>query len=251
MIMNITGRYVGIVGVTTTMRSNWGNVNILPEVEAVQREVKKLTEEGIKIIIVLSHCGLEVDREIAKHGGPIDIIVGGHSHSFLFSGPNPPSTENPVGEYPIIEDQANGHQVLIVQAYAYTKYLGDITLYFDDDGDVIDFEGEPIYLDHNVPMDPAIVEALKPWKEAIDHLQNRIVGLLEFDISSSDCYNRECGMGDLTTDAYVHAVSFMINPEAKSIYKKKNLNLFISSIFLSLLMDHQMVKMDGQVRRYL
>jgi 5'-nucleotidase len=208
MILSIAGRSVGVVGVTTTMRSNWGNVNILPEVEAVQREVQRLTEDGIKIIIVLSHCGLEVDRQIAKHGGPIDIIVGGHSHSFLYSGLNPPSTENPVGDYPIIEDQENGHQVLIVQAFAYTKYLGDITLYFDDEGNVKNYFGAPIYLDHNVPMDPAIVAALQPWKEEIDHLQNRIVGLLEYDVSSSGCYSRECGMGDLTADAYDYAVRF-------------------------------------------
>lgn len=208
MVMTKYDRRIGIVGVTTTFRSNWGNLNILPEVEAVRDEVAKLTADGIDIIIVLSHCGLETDREIAKHGGPIDIIVGGHSHSFLFSGENPPGPDRPVDNYPTIEVNENGDEVLIVQASAYTKYLGDITLYFDDAGKVVDYEGAPIFLGHDVPQDPEIVELLAPWKAGIELLQNRVVGISKFDISSSRCYSRECGMGDLTTDAYVTAVSW-------------------------------------------
>lgn len=199
---------IGIVGVTTTFRSNWGKLNILPEVEAVQEEVAKLVAEGINIIIVLSHCGFETDREIAKHGGPIDIIVGGHSHSFLFSGDNPPGPDNPIGSYPTIETQEDGHEVLIVQASAYTKYLGDITLYFDDAGKVQSYDGAPIFLSHDIIPDPEIISELAPWKEGIDLIQNRVVGSAKFDISSSRCYSRECGMGSLTTDAYVDAVSF-------------------------------------------
>jgi 5'-nucleotidase len=201
------GKPIGIVGVTTTFRSNWGNVNILPEVEAVQAEVAKLTAEGIDIIIVLSHCGFDVDKAIAQHGGPIDIIVGGHSHSFLFSGENPPGPDIAVGSYPTIETQANGHEVLIVQASAYTKYLGDITLYFDENGKVQDFEGAPIFLGHDVVPDAAILEELKPWKDAVDAIQNRVVGVTKYEIGSRGCYARECAMGDLTADAYARAVS--------------------------------------------
>lgn len=207
MIITKFGRPIGIVGVTTTFRSNWGEINILPEVEAVREEVLKLTAEGVDIIIVLSHCGLETDREIAKFGGPIDIIVGGHSHSFLFSGENPPGPDSPVDSYPTIESQENGHEVLIVQASAYTKYLGFITLYFDMDGKIQTFEGEPIFLGHDIVQDPDIVAELAPWKAGVDELQNEVVGVTKFDIPSSRCYNRECGMGDLSTDAYVYAVN--------------------------------------------
>lgn len=208
MVITKFGRPIGIVGVTTTFRSNWDNVNILPEVEAVREEVAKLTAEGIKIIIVLSHCGLEVDREIAKHGGPIDIIVGGHSHSFLFSGDNPPGPDDPVSTYPTIERQESGHEVLIVQASAYTKYLGDITLYFDEDGVIREYEGAPIFLGHDVVQDVGILAELAPWKSVVDEFQNRVVGFLKFAVSSYRCYTLECGMGSLTADAYTNAVSF-------------------------------------------
>lgn len=50
-----------------------------------------MKEQGINIVIVLSHCGLDVDRIIAENGGPdIDVIVGGHSHTFMFTGFVPP-----------------------------------------------------------------------------------------------------------------------------------------------------------------
>jgi 5'-nucleotidase len=108
-------------------------------------------KHGVNIIIVLSHCGLDVDREIAQYGGTdIDIIVGGHTHTFLFSGPNPPGTDTPQDNYPVVETQKSGHRVLIVQASAFTKYLGDITLYFDDNGIIQHYEGEPIYLDSDI-----------------------------------------------------------------------------------------------------
>lgn len=55
------------------------------EAQAVKDEAERLKAEGIDIIVVLTHCGLDRDREIARLAGPnIDVIVGGHSHSFLF-----------------------------------------------------------------------------------------------------------------------------------------------------------------------
>lgn len=211
LVMTKFGRPIGIVGVTTTFRSNWGKVNILPEVDAVRQEVARLTADGIDIIIVLSHCGLETDREIAKFGGTIDIIVGGHSHSFLFSGENPPGPDIPVDSYPTIEKQENGREVLIVQASAYTKYLGDITLYFDANGIVQNYEGTPIFLNHDVVQDPEIVAELAPWKAGVDAIQNQVVGIAKFDVSSNRCYSRECGMGDLTADANAYAVRKRVN----------------------------------------
>lgn len=44
-----------------------------------------MKEQGVDIIIVLSHCGLDVDYIIAKQAGPdVDVIVGGHSHTYMY-----------------------------------------------------------------------------------------------------------------------------------------------------------------------
>lgn len=147
-------RKIGVIGVilaTTNEIANTEKLKFTDESEAVKEEAQRLKDQGVDIIVVLSHCGLNVDRIIAQNAGEnIDIIVGGHSHTFLFAGPNPPGTDKPADTYPVIETQNSGHKVLIVQASAYTKYLGDITLYFDDKGIVQHFEGAPIYLDSDI-----------------------------------------------------------------------------------------------------
>ncbi|KAG5670060.1 hypothetical protein PVAND_000346 [Polypedilum vanderplanki] len=203
IVLEKNGKKIGVVGVTTTLATgNRGKLKILPEVENVKKEVDNLVEKRIKIIIVLSHSGLEVDREIAKHGGDIDIIVGGHSHSFLYSGTPSIGPDTPVSDYPTIEEQENGRKVLIVQASAYAKYLGNITLYFDEDGEIKHYEGAPIFLSHDIEQDPEIINKLKPWKEELDKYQSMKIGSINFSLDFS-CLEQECGIGNLITDAMV------------------------------------------------
>ena len=45
----------------------------------------------------------------------------------------------------------SGGRVLVVQAYAYTKYLGKVDLIFSEGGDLLDWLGDPILLDSSVP----------------------------------------------------------------------------------------------------
>ena len=128
-----------------------GNLKFLDETETVRKEATELHEQGVDIIIVLSHSGLDVDREIAKNAGPyVDVIVGGHSHTFLYSGDNPPGPDTPRDTYPVTVTQDDGHEVHIVQASAYTKYLGDFVVYFDSEGNVKKYEGNPIFLGPDV-----------------------------------------------------------------------------------------------------
>lgn len=87
-------RKIGIIGVTikTTERlSNVGKLRFSDEIESVRKEADLLRSQGVNIIIVLSHCGLDLDRQIAaKAGEYIDVIVGGHSHTFLYTGVDAP-----------------------------------------------------------------------------------------------------------------------------------------------------------------
>lgn len=59
---------------------------------------------------------------------PIHLFMcSGHSHSFLYTG-NAPDVEPIEGPYPTIVKQQSGKEVPVVQAYAYTKYLGKLHL---------------------------------------------------------------------------------------------------------------------------
>ena len=70
---------------------------------------------------------------------------------------DPPSNDEPHGEYPTVVTQDSGDEVLVVTAYAYGKYLGFLKLQFDDDGKITSWAGQPILLDSSVPQGKSLL----------------------------------------------------------------------------------------------
>ncbi|KOB68621.1 Apyrase, partial [Operophtera brumata] len=65
IVLKRNGRKIGLIGVSTVeskSSSRTGNLIFLDPVKVVTDEAKSLTERGVDIIVVLSHCGLEVDK---------------------------------------------------------------------------------------------------------------------------------------------------------------------------------------------
>ena len=62
------------------------NVNFLPEVDSVRSAVDELNKLGINKIIAVGHAGIDVDKKIAKEVDGVDIVVGGHTNTFLYTG---------------------------------------------------------------------------------------------------------------------------------------------------------------------
>lgn len=56
------------------------------EVTAVQRQVDKLQTLGVEKIIALGHSGFTVDQMIARKVRGVDVVIGGHSNTFLYTG---------------------------------------------------------------------------------------------------------------------------------------------------------------------
>lgn len=94
---------------------------------AISKEAELLQSNGVDIIIALGHSGYEMDQKIAMDCPLVDIVIGGHSHTFLYSGEQP-DIEKSEGPYPTVIQQKNGKQVLVVQAYCHNKYLGRLEL---------------------------------------------------------------------------------------------------------------------------
>lgn len=113
-----------------------------------------MKEQNVNIIIVLSHCGLKMDYRIAKETAEyVDVIVGGHSHTFMYSiedGKTAPGPDHVKDKYPAVIETKDGHRVLIVQASARMKYVGDLIVHFDKDGRIAKWQGAPIFLDSNI-----------------------------------------------------------------------------------------------------
>lgn len=63
-----------------------GKVKLLPEIPSIDAEAHHLKSQGVNILIALGHSGFEMDVQIAKEVGHIDLVIGGHTHTFLYSG---------------------------------------------------------------------------------------------------------------------------------------------------------------------
>jgi len=143
------GERYGLIGLTPEntgeLASPGRNVTFSDPVSAVQGEVDKLQADGVNRIIVLSHSGYRVDQRVAAETSGVDVIVGGHSNTLLSN-----TDEDAAGPYPtMVGDTA------IVQAYAYGKYLGELSVTFDDDGVIAEVSGDPIIIDGQVVEDEA------------------------------------------------------------------------------------------------
>ena len=101
--------------------------------------------KGVDFIIGLGHSGFKVDKQIAKEVDGIDLVVGGHSNTFLYTG-SPPSNEVPEGIYPTVIKRGD-QDVPVVQAFKYSKYLGYLHVEVSNDGEITSYSGNPILLD--------------------------------------------------------------------------------------------------------
>lgn len=95
----------------------------------VAQDMSKILKEEQKcdLVICLSHLGYSYknepykvsDLELAKKTKNIDLIIGGHTHTFL--------------EKPVVEKNSEGKDVLINQVGCYGINLGKIDFYFSND----------------------------------------------------------------------------------------------------------------------
>lgn len=206
VIVEVGGERIGVIGYLTPetkFLSSAGELEFEDEVECIKREANRLaTEEGLKIIMAVGHSGFAVDQDIAREVPEIDIVVGGHTNTFLYTG-DPPSVEEPQGPYPFVVTREDGCQALVVQDFAFGKYMGYLEVRFDDDGKVTGWSGNPILLDSSVEEDTETLELLEPYAQEVKRRVRQTVGktnvLLRGDRLT--CRMRECNLGNFLADA--------------------------------------------------
>ncbi|WP_170443333.1 bifunctional metallophosphatase/5'-nucleotidase [Ruegeria arenilitoris] len=202
-VIEVGGEKIGLIGLTPEdtdeLASPGPNVVFSDPVPAVQAEVDKLTAEGINKIIVLSHSGYGVDQRVAQETTGVDVIVGGHSNTYLSN-----TSDKAAGPYPTV---VNGVQ--IVQAYAYGKFLGELNVTFDDDGNVVQAVGEPLIMDNTVTEDQAALDRIAELATPLDEIRNKVVANAAAPIEGdrSICRVQECEMGNLVADAMLARVA--------------------------------------------
>ena len=212
-VVTVKGVKIGIIGYITKDRKVFcteciENIDILDEIASVQDEAKRLKGQGVDIIIAAGHAGYDIDMKMAEQIEELDLVVGGHSHTYLFTredGKEPPSIEKPKGDYPTYIKQESGKVVPVVQVYCYTKYLGHLELHFDANGELLTpVKGrgvsfaEPKIMSQDIPEDEDIIEALEEFRDELKEYQVRIGETTE-DLMK--VYDGESNIGNLVTDA--------------------------------------------------
>ena len=202
-VIEKAGQKIGLVGLTPENTSELASpgkaITFSDPVEAVRGEVAVLTEAGIDIIIVLSHSGYNTDLRVAEEVEGVDVIVGGHSNTLLSN-----TNENAKGPYPtMVGDTA------VVQAYAYGKYLGELSVEFDDAGKIVKASGEPLLIDGSIAENADVLARVAALAEPLDEIRNKVVASAAEPIDGNRdvCRVKECSMGNLVADAMLDRVA--------------------------------------------
>lgn len=153
--------------------------------------VSLLQKEGCDIIVLLSHCGLEDDRLIARSAAGIHAILGGHSHTLM--------------EEAEFVEGPEGWVTAIGQAGSYARHLGRLDLAVEA-GRVSREETswQAIPLGKDVPEDLRVAWLIEPFRERLN--EKLEVPLApqpaDMDARAEVLRRKEATLGNFIADAF-------------------------------------------------
>jgi 5'-nucleotidase / UDP-sugar diphosphatase len=182
---------IAIIGLTTPeapFTSKPGNLKdllIAPPAEVVPPLIKTVRAKGADLVIVLSHLGLDADKDLARKVRGIDIIVGGHSHT-------------------AIPDPVNESGTIIVQAGYNGLYLGALNIVFDPvKKKILDYtkqnELKLVSAGPQAQFDTDVARIIDKYEIQVRAEFSRVAGMAMRDFTRQT--NSESTLGDLITDA--------------------------------------------------
>ena len=171
-ILEIAGIRVGVVGLMTkyfyevVLKSRIEGIELISLPEAAKDIVKEI-DPLTDLIILITHAGVNENKELARKIPGIDIIIGGHRHAPL--------------EQPVIE---NG--VIILQNGSRTANLGRLEIVVQGDS-VSEYKGEliPLWLD-SITVATQLANNIKGFENDILKMYGDTLATLmtDFKISS-------------------------------------------------------------------
>ena len=223
------GQRVGIVGATTPslpIISSPRGVDVQPVAANVQAEIDRLTADGVDKIVLISHLqGINEDIALIPQLRGVDVAVAGGGDELLANPGNkliPGDEDSVVGPYPLVEAEsddgsvvqvrnADGNVVPVVTTAGSYQYLGALEVEFDDAGNVIAANGQPLYVADasvdpvdGVQPDTAIVaNVIDPVTAFVADLDRTVVATSEVDLNGvrESVRTEETNLGSLIADA--------------------------------------------------
>ncbi len=203
-VLDVNGQQIGVIGLTTPetpeLTKASDEIQFSADLVAVtQAAVDELTAQGVNKIVLITHIGLDMDREVAAGVTGVDVIVGGHSHTLLGN-----VYQAAVEGYPVVVENPEGAPVYIVQAGSNSTYLGRLDVTFDAEGVVTAATGDTILLSRYITPDPALEEIVTELAGPVEELRATPTGAEATVALNGDrrvCRVEECNLGNLITDA--------------------------------------------------
>ncbi|KAJ2828511.1 hypothetical protein GGI24_002371 [Coemansia furcata] len=194
---------IGFITNTTGSISSAGpTASFTDAVPAVNKYVRELQMKGITRIIAVSHNGYHEDMDVAARTHGLDLIVGGHSHTYLALNASEPGAG---GAYPTPVKNLDGHTTYVVQAKAWGEYVGYVDVEFASDGSVAKLAGEPIHMTTNITEDADMAVSVAQWRQPFEAYGDTLVGNITAGVSNTNCLLAECEIGNMVTDAMLWA----------------------------------------------
>lgn len=194
-IWDMQGVRVGVLGLLTKSTESsqradrLEHVRIEAEKQALERALTAMKSEGAEVVVVLTHCGLEGDEELARAFPDQNLFfVGGHSHDR-------------------IDEPRRVAGNTIVQAGSFGKELGALKITYDTG------RKKAIGVEHSlIPIDPAEVKpdpevaAIVEKYKAVAHRElGKVVTNLSQTLTRKG--QHDSPMGNVVTDAMRWAAS--------------------------------------------
>lgn len=165
------GFKVGVIGMTTPEFKHLSAYSDEIELRNYQRTLQFFVDylrSEVDLLVLLSHSGVEKDIETAKNIYGIDVIVGGHSHTFM--------------EKPFYVCK-QGQKTLVVQDGEFGVKLGKLDLDFDERG-IKNYTYQLMPLDDTVPVDEKTAKKVAELNSSIDLIRNKKIAtsLVDLDL---------------------------------------------------------------------
>ncbi|MFD2215768.1 5'-nucleotidase C-terminal domain-containing protein [Metabacillus endolithicus] len=206
-IEEVEGEKIGFIGVATTDTPNMiianGNENVefTDEVEAINKYVPELQEQGVEAIVVLSHVPGNQSGDDRATGDianiannvndAVDVIFAAHNHVKLNA---------------VVDNK------LIVQAWEYGKAFVDVDLEIDPTtGDIIKKSAEIVdVVQSNIEPDAEVSAILEKYLNQVGPKLNEVIGQAATELTGGYAAKGEIGdnaLGNLIADGMAYSMN--------------------------------------------
>lgn len=184
---NISGKSIGFIGLLTSHevyigKDKPGAFTVSDEIETLKKILSEDKDiQTNDLLVLISHVGFELDKTIAAQFPNIfDIIVGGHSHTYL-------------------EEPVKINDTLIVQVNNNIKELGKLDFDVDKNNKIVAYNYQTIPI-KNITPDPEVLAYIQEKQVLVDQEMGGKLATLSDTLEDTDIRKKSTLLGNFISD---------------------------------------------------